>query len=98
MPFKKLRIVVYKGDEVLAETELPEDALKGQEEFVIKDADDENQMIGIATMFSFSPVVLEKETNIRVRAFTENEELKGAALKVRAPSNDIEAKNFMPLA
>lgn len=84
-PFKKLKVRIYRDEEVFAEGEMaqtdlerPPAAEDGEEDGVPK----KNRLHAIHMGFIFSPFSVEKSCLIRVRVETESEELRGTGLRI----------------
>jgi hypothetical protein len=90
-PFKKLVIKVTKDDELLMEAPLIGDQLHEPQQNIIENGDSKypERRIAIMGAFVLSPFQIEKECILRVRADTENGELKGHGLRILKISQPV---------
>lgn len=81
-PFEDLKVRVLLNDDVIAEIDLDQALLQSQVNLQNENQDDDNTFISFNTVFRLMPLVIPEPSFIRVRAITENKEIKGTALKV----------------
>ncbi|MGD0959257.1 MAG: hypothetical protein ABSB19_05555 [Methylomonas sp.] len=90
-PFKRLKLSVLKGADILFENDLDYARLSGAMEF-LSDSDLSiiDQLFSLHSVIIFSPFTLESPCTIRILAETEDGELRGAGLNIeQAPSIDM---------
>jgi hypothetical protein len=84
-PFEKLVTVIKKDDEVLVEAPLAEElANEISERARVRknEMDSEERILRLNAAFILSPLLVEAPCTLRVRAYTESEELKCPALRI----------------
>jgi hypothetical protein len=79
-PFERLVFRVLRDDEPMVETTVPDDALKAAS--ALPNTADRNGFAVLVGVFQMSPFVIDRPMILRIRAETEDETLKGLALKV----------------
>lgn len=92
-PFKSLKIRLTKNDELLSETQIPDETLESQAIVPVADLGDEVS-IAFSFIFAFTPLPVTELSKIRIRVQTESEELKGPALVIKG----MEASSAKPSA
>lgn len=96
-PFKKLKMKIYKGLDVISERAIPDEYLNPPE-LPLPPVDDEQlrtvmePMRMFRTQFTLSPLELNDRTFLRVRVETEDEELKCPGLSILELS-DVQAED-----
>ena len=87
-PFKQLKIVVSKNDEVMAELDMTE-TLSEQDNVLIQKKDGA-KYIDAQTFIILGQLVIDKPAIFKVKAITETGEIKGHGLRVElAPQNIV---------
>jgi hypothetical protein len=83
-PFQKLRFLILKDDEVLLESEIPQQELVTTQALARDTSDPtaESPRLTAHIELVATPLVFNTPVKIRVRVVTESEELKGRALRV----------------
>lgn len=76
-PFREVKLVVLRDDDVLAEGDIP---------IQMQVPGSTASMLRMDVEFVFSPVQIEKACTFRVRAFLDGQETRGLALEVREMS------------
>lgn len=88
-PTKSLRVVLFKGEDILSEINIDEDSLKPA---AVPPPDPEtspeDRKLAVQFSFNITPFVAEGPTRIRLRAYADSEEIKGNALRVRLPTDE----------
>ncbi len=89
-PFKKLLIRLLKGDNTLGQYDVDEKILINQANFRAPKLDETgDQLIVFGTSFVFAPFEIDKETMLRIRVQTEDEELKGPGLSIEVTPTQL---------
>lgn len=93
--FKSLVVRVTLDDEIIGETEFPEDTLQKMVEEV-KAENYPNNLVGIKVFANFSPMLFERPSNLDVIAICETGKIVGPRLLVRSydENNDSSLKNY----
>lgn len=88
-PFHNLSMKVLKDDEVIALAEIDAQDLADAEDAIDDNPGDEckNQMQVFLTLFTFSPFQIQESCVLRVRAQTNEEELRGLGLQIATRSS-----------
>ncbi|WP_115530629.1 DUF6941 family protein [Xanthomonas campestris] len=85
-PFPELRVAVLKDDDVLAEGVVSSEMANSMRELAEKSAEDAGSgSIKVNVDFSMAPLTIDKACVLRVRAYCQDETIKGLALRVSAP-------------
>jgi len=89
-PFKKLLIRLLKGDNTLGQYDVDEKILINQANLRAPKLDETgDQLIVFGTSFVFAPFEIDKETMLRIRVQTEDEELKGPGLSIEVTPTQL---------
>ncbi len=86
-PFAKLTVRLLKDEDVLVEGTLDDAQLSAAVDLPTEDAMAKDRILALQSIIVFSPFVLEGPCTLRVRAETEEGELRGLGLRVeQAPA------------
>lgn len=80
-PFKKLVFRAFLNEELLAEIDVPKEQLAAAKELVA--SRDDAQRLTIMAIMGFSPLAISDESQLRIEAETEDEILRGGALRIK---------------
>lgn len=80
-PFKKLVFRAFLNDELLAEIDVPKEQLTAAMELVASKED--AQRLTVMAIMGFSPLPISEDSKLRIEAETEDEILRGGALKIK---------------
>jgi hypothetical protein len=75
-----LRFCIYKDEELIAQSEVPTDALKSAQSGTTNLSDD--QMVRFFSYFQMSPAQFAQRSFLRARAICDGEEFRGGSLEV----------------
>lgn len=89
-PFAKLTVRLLKDEDVLVEGTLDDAQLSAAVDVTADDAMAKDRILALQSIIVFSPFVLEGPCTLRVRAETEEGELRGLGLRVeQAPAEMV---------
>lgn len=94
-PFKQLKIVVSKNDEVVAEIDMTESVLQQSAESNHKSAEsnhikDNAKFIAVQSFFVLGQMTIDKPVTFRAKAISDTDVIKGHGLRVElAPQNVV---------
>jgi len=89
-PFAKLTVRLLKDEDVLVEGTLDDAQLSAAVDLPTEDAMAKDRILALQSIIVFSPFVLEGPCTLRVRAETEEGELRGLGLRVeQAPAEMV---------
>ena len=83
-PFRTLRFRLFRDADLLAEGEIEEPQLMSSQAGLneVPEIDRKDMFTAIQVMLVFAPLVLEAPCTVRVRVFTESEEMRGPGLRI----------------
>jgi hypothetical protein len=93
-PFRSLKVLIKKDDEILAELEPEIGFLDSQQNIINKASHDsrENSVLAAQFIAAFSPLKLDKACTLKVIVNTEDDELRGLGLKIDKHPENLESK------
>lgn len=78
-PFKQLKFRLFRGDDLLSETDVPDETLaQNAPRLDVTDT----HYLAVGFVAQIGPIVVNEPFLLRARAITETEELRGAALSI----------------
>jgi len=82
-PFKKLVFRAFLNDTLLLENEIPPDQLESNQKTLQENAESESTRMSLKIQLTFTPLIVETDSTLRVEAETEDGVLNGSRIKLR---------------